>query len=282
MKLSIITINRNNAEGLQKTIESVVSQTFTDFEYIIVDGASTDGSLAHFSSPEGGKLCEVISKEKGFHDCNWHTPYGEVKGGFISEPDSGIYNAMNKGIQKATGEYLLFLNSGDWLYNKDVLKEVFAHSITDDIFYGQEVKELNGKLIKSTLLDVYYLSFSSLKNSHIPHQCTFIKRTLFTEKIGLYDENYKIISDWAFMMLAIFKYNCSIRTIDTIISVYDTNGISSVEAYKKLQFEERRQFLDKHFRLFMIDYDNMDAFMNKRYIKNILKLRDAFNSLLKR
>jgi len=265
MKLSIITINYNNALGLQKTIESVLSQTYTDFEYIIIDGASTDGSVEILKEFEN-QVKDIIK------------PYFI----WLSEPDSGIYNAMNKGIQKATGEYLLFLNSGDWLYNKDVLKEVFAQNITDDIFYGQEVKELNGKLIKSTLLDVYYLTFSSLKNSHISHQCSFIKRTLFTEKIGLYAENYKIISDWAFMMLAIFKYNCSIRTIDTIISVYDTNGISSVEAFKKLQLEERRQFLDKHFRLFMVDYDNMDAFMNKGYIKNILKLRDAFNSLLKR
>ena len=113
MKLSIISINRNNASGLRKTIESVVSQTYTDFEYIIIDGASTDGSIGvinEFATP-----LNLPQREKKEHPIiNW-----------ISELDSGIYNAMNKGILKASGEYLLFLNSGDYLYNSEVLKNVF-------------------------------------------------------------------------------------------------------------------------------------------------------------
>ena len=113
--LSIITINRNNAAGLRKTIESVVSQTYTDFDYIIIDGASTDESV------------DVI-KEYADRITYW-----------VSEPDTGIYNAMNKGILKANGEYCLFLNSGDWLYDNDVLNDVFSISPTEDIVYGNDV-----------------------------------------------------------------------------------------------------------------------------------------------
>ena len=118
-KLSIITINRNNAAGLRKTIESVVSQTYTDFEYIIIDGASTDGSV------------EVI---KEYAEAT--LPCGEGLGErlyWVSEPDKGIYNAMNKGILKAQGEYLLFLNSGDWLVDKDVIKSFIDLNIINDI-----------------------------------------------------------------------------------------------------------------------------------------------------
>ena len=113
-KLSIITINLNNAAGLRKTIESVVNQTFTDYEYLIIDGGSTDGSV------------EVI-KEFADKITYW-----------VSEPDKGIYNAMNKGILKARGEYLQFLNSGDWLVDNEVLFRVFSLNHFEDILYGLE------------------------------------------------------------------------------------------------------------------------------------------------
>ena len=111
-KLSIITINRNNSAGLHKTIESVVSQTFTDYEYIIIDGASTDGSV------------DIIKQ------------YANKITSWVSEPDKGIYNAMNKGILKATGEYLLFLNSGDSLHTYNVLNEIFRKEINSKIILG--------------------------------------------------------------------------------------------------------------------------------------------------
>ncbi len=112
VKLSIITVNLNNSAGLRKTIESIVKQTFKDFEYIIIDGGSTDGSA------------EVI-KEFADKITYW-----------VSEPDKGIYNAMNKGILHAKGEYLLFLNSGDWLADDDLLSKVFCEPRTADIIYG--------------------------------------------------------------------------------------------------------------------------------------------------
>jgi len=257
MKLSIITINLNNASGLQKTIESVINQTHTDFEYIVVDGASTDESV------------EIIKKYEA------KIPY------WISEPDSGIYNAMNKGIKQAKGEYCLFLNSGDWLYNSKVIEDCMNLDFSDDIVYGYQLKEENGKIGDDICLDVPYISFLTLKKSHIPHQVCFIKRNLF-EKIGLYNEENKIISDWEFLMKALFIHNCSIERIPVKITVYDTGGISSIEEYKKHQFEERRAFLEKQFPLIIKDYDYFEAFMQKGYIKAVLQLRKIFNKIIRR
>src|ERR1035437_595442 len=104
-KLSIITVNLSNATGLRKTIESVISQTFTDYEYLIIDGGSTDGSLD-------------IIKEFADRMSYW-----------VSEPDGGIYNAMNKGIAWATGDWIIFMNSGDVFRNIEVLENVFNRNI---------------------------------------------------------------------------------------------------------------------------------------------------------
>ena len=113
MKLSIITINKDNAEGLQKTLDSVACQTWHDFEHIIVDGASADSSV---------DIIRNYAADVHSYPVKW-----------LSEPDTGIYNAMNKGIRLANGEYCLFLNSGDYLYNFNVLNEVFSITFTEDI-----------------------------------------------------------------------------------------------------------------------------------------------------
>ena len=117
MFLSIITINRNNAVGLKKTLESVASQTCRDFEHIIIDGASTDGSV--------DVINDYVASTAGKNVSYW-----------ISEPDSGVYNAMNKGIKKAIGDYCLFLNSGDWLFNSDTVKNEKETDHTEDIDSG--------------------------------------------------------------------------------------------------------------------------------------------------
>ena len=112
MRLSIITINLNNAEGLRKTMLSVINQTCKEFEYVVVDGASTDGSM------------DVM------RDC-FSCADNRLSVKWISEPDSGIYNAMNKGIRMSTGKYLLFLNSGDWLVDANVVKELNIEEILE-------------------------------------------------------------------------------------------------------------------------------------------------------
>lgn len=211
--LSVLTVNLNNKSGLQKTIESVVNQDYADFEYIIIDGGSTDESI------------EIVEK------------YSSRIASWASEPDNGIYHAMNKGIRKSTGEYLLFLNSGDWFAHNNVISEVFKDSPQEDIVYGnvfyvtkQGTAERqippNDKTI--TLYDLIY--------SGINHQATFIHRRLFKE--GLYDENFKVFSDWKFLIEQIVFKGCSLRYINVDIAYYNLEGISSDVNNKLLEHEK--------------------------------------------
>jgi len=134
MKLSIITINRNNAKGLQKTMESVFMQTFTEFEYVVVDGLSTDNSIVTIKNFE--KHLTQQQNNQILQSFRW-----------ISEPDTGVYQAMNKGIKMASGDYLLFLNSGDFLVDKRVIENVFGKEQIADILYGRCNVSDKGKVI---------------------------------------------------------------------------------------------------------------------------------------
>lgn len=159
-KLSIITVNLNNQEGLNKTIESVIVQDFSDFEFIIIDGGSIDGSR---------EIIEHYSDKINF---------------WTSEPDSGVYQAMNKGIANAKGKYLLFLNSGDFLADQFVLKKVFSIENTADILAGKCNITKNGKVVHITN-PPEEITFGYLYNKGLNHQSTFIKKSLF-DKYGLY------------------------------------------------------------------------------------------------
>ena len=196
MRYSIITINYNNAEGLKHTIESVISQTSKDFEYIIIDGGSTDGSVD-------------IIKQYATHIRYW-----------ISEKDKGVYNAMNKGVAQAHGDYCIFMNSGDCFHSSDVLDIVNEYQ--EDIICGKVLKG-NAKspsgLWKSTITLV------DLMRGSLPHQAMFIKRELLLKHP--YDEKYKILSDWKFCIEAIVFDNCSFCNVNVIVADYDTSGISS-------------------------------------------------------
>jgi glycosyltransferase involved in cell wall biosynthesis len=214
LKLSIITVNLNNRSGLLKTIESVVNQIFVDFEYIIIDGGSSDGSV------------DVIDK------------YASSVSYWISEPDSGIYNAMNKGIGKANGEYLLFLNSGDFLVNHDVLTQVFRIGITHDIVIGNCNVSKNGKVFFHAK-PPHDISLSAFWGKTIPHQAAFIKRDLF-QKFGLYSENFRIHSDLEFFLKAFIAGNCSYLKIPVTISEYNLDGISSDQSFIDISESEKK------------------------------------------
>jgi len=200
-RLSIITINLNNKAGLQKTLASVLSQIYSDFEYIVIDGGSTDGSY------------ELI---KG---------YTEKLSYWISEPDKGIYNAINKGIVKATGKYCLFLNSGDYLVNSGSLSKLFANKLDEDIVYWNSFLIDSSQTIKK-LIQPNKLSASFFYNSTINHQSCIIKRTLFDE-YGIYDENFKIASDWLFFLKTIVFGNVRTKHLNLFLTFYDGNGISA-------------------------------------------------------
>ncbi len=210
MKYSIITINYNNNIGLERTIESVLKQSFKEYEFIIIDGGSTDGSL------------DTIRKHEE-HITNW-----------CSEEDKGIYNAMNKGINRSNGDYCIFMNSGDCFHSKSALFSV--KDFNEDIICGQ-VSTFPSGHHRSTITLV------DLLRSSLPHQAMFIKRELLLKHP--YDEKYRILSDWKFCLETIVINNCSFRNIETIISDYESNGISTNS--RELFKQERESILKELF-----------------------------------
>jgi len=253
--LSIITVNKNNAKGLELTIQSVIEQSFNDFEYIIIDGGSDDESI------------NIIKK------------YEDKITYWISETDHGIYNAMNKGIKKAIGTYCLFLNSGDYLYNNEVLKDFFSINSSGDIIYGEQLIEKNGIIIKTTAPEPEHITFSVFLNYSLPHQCTFIKRNLF-DIIGMYNEKNKIISDWEWISIALFRFNCSLRKIPIPVTVYNTNGISNNNDLLEEHLREKRRALERNFPRIIPDYDEYTRVL-KRYQKIPRIIAAIFNKIKK-
>ena len=209
MKLSIITINYNNARGLERTIKSVICQTFTNYEYIIVDGGSTDGSL------------EVINK------------YADHISKWVSEPDEGIYNAMNKGTRMASGEYFNYMNSGDCFCDAHVLEDIFLSNNNSDIITGMH--EPNG--IRN--VGKNGITMLSLYKWAIDHQASFIRRELCIKHP--YDEKYKIVSDWKFFIEVLIFDNCSFKYIERNIVKVESGGIS--ETQHQLDSQERNAVL---------------------------------------
>jgi len=204
MKLSIITINFNNREGLIKTADSVLSQSFRDFEWILIDGGSSDGSAVVIAD-----LANNTEANVSF---------------WCSEPDNGIYNAMNKGIRKANGEYVLFLNSGDFLVDCDVLGKVFLYSFNEDVVFGDQLWDYGDELYTLNSPDEVTLKtfiFSNIQHSGV----SLIKRALF-DTYGYYDESLKIVSDWKWFLHAIGLGHASAKHIDIVMSVFDMGGIS--------------------------------------------------------
>ncbi len=224
MSLTIITINRNNAAGLEKTMRSVAAQTYKEFEYIVIDGVSTDRSV------------EVIKYfESQFVHFKW-----------ISEPDTGIYNAMNKGIQMASGLYLEFLNSGDCLVGEDVVERMLIALENNDnptILYGNMLKEMpDGTLMRNKGSAGQEITLMGMFTGTLNHSPTYIKRSLFND-YGLYDENLKIVSDWKWFTQVIVLHGEKPVYVDIDVTRFDMTGIS--ETNKELNKSERKKVLDE-------------------------------------
>lgn len=215
MKFSIITVNYNNREGLAKTIKSVVNQTFSDYEFIIIDGGSNDGSL------------EVI-KEYGAQITYW-----------VSEHDKGIYNGMNKGIAKARGTYVNFMNSGDIFYEKETLEKVSRIMDGSDFVVGKDFNQ-NPKTgeVFTTILPPR-ISMAAFYMWTLPHQSAFIRRSLFEG--SLYDETLRIVADWKFYMDKIVYEGKTIQLLDLVICNREQEGVSITQANKTV--EERQKVL---------------------------------------
>jgi len=213
-KVSIITICRNE-KLIEETCRSVAAQIFDDFEWLVIDGASTDGTL------------EVLER------------YRQYMSFFVSEPDGGIYEAMNKGIREARGAYLLFLNGGDSLADPLVLARFFSFETDNpcltplkpllqaDIIWGEVVSRETGFLPRLRLpVNHRRLGLVYFKISGLPHSAVFIKKSLF-EKIGLYDASFKISGDYEWFMRAILRWRASYEYVPLVISIYNFEGLSS-------------------------------------------------------
>lgn len=296
MRLSIITINYNNAEGLRKTLASVASQIYRDIEHIIVDAASTDGSVDIIREYEN-TIKRSVTIDKSTIQVKW-----------ICEKDGGIYAGMNKGIEIALGkrvvnadhtsspnslnakrstlnellcDYIQILNSGDMLASPDVTqrmmdalrleigdrrseneKQIDDRLTSIDILYGNMVKKdyATGEVIGKSG-EVEY-SLRQYYSATINHDCCYIRRDLF-EKYGLYDENLKIVSDWKWFLQAIGLGDVKPVYVDIDVTIFDASGIS--ESNLELRNKERRQVLEELMPAAVLsDYDKY-AFITTQY-----------------
>ena len=222
MKFSIITVNFNHFKGLKCTFFSIVSQTFKDYEWIVIDGGSTDGS------------------KKFVEEHNASISY------WCSEPDHGIYHAMNKGITHSKGEYLIFMNSGDTFYDKEVLYKVSMLNSTSDIISGLVYYQDNGKQMRWYNTNVFVQLYEDTLN----HQGSFIKRHLFEKK--RYDESLKIVSDWKFFLESIVLGDATFEYTDIPIALQERDGLSLNDKSAEVCAKEREKVFKDNFSPFLL------------------------------
>jgi glycosyltransferase involved in cell wall biosynthesis len=216
---TIITINLNNREGLERTIKSVMTQSFKDVEYIVVDGQSTDGSL------------DVISNfREGIHQ-------------LIVEKDNGVYDAMNKGLRHATGQYIQFLNSGDELKGTNALQIISEKIPHSEILYTDV--ELFGGERESVKVHPDKLSLRYQLTDMVCHQAIFASSELF-KKTGPFDASYKIYGDYDWLMRALRKHNARAIHLPLALVRYEEVGLSNT-ANKSLQLKEKDSIHDHYF-----------------------------------
>jgi glycosyltransferase involved in cell wall biosynthesis len=246
MKVSIITINFNNLLGLKKTLESVFEQTYQNIEYIIIDGGSSDGSK---------ELIESLSGKFSF---------------WVSEPDSGIYNAMNKGVMKASGDYVIHMNSGDAFYSKNTLTECIS-----SLASGEDVICGNSYFVNDSYGRAPYIwqapkevSFRYFCRDTLNHQSMFIKRNLFN-RVGLYSEQYKVSSDWMFLMQAFAFHKATYKKINLIVSLFDRSGFSTVNW--EVGLREQQKIFINHFSFFYNDGSSDDLEFFYPFLSNFKK-----------
>jgi len=224
--LSIITVCKNAAQKIRTTADSIACQSSKDFEWVVVDGASSDNTLEELRSYENH-----ITK-------------------LISESDNCLYDAMNKGILVSSGRYLYFLNAGDMLAEQNVINDFIQSPQKGDIIVGDIlIKYVDGR-------EQYRESKSLIFNKELlywrpmHHQATIIKRELF-EKYGMYNLNYQICADWEFFCRVILKYKTEVTSWHRFMSVFCNDGISADirnrKIFKKERFRIRRRYYPLHY-----------------------------------
>jgi glycosyltransferase involved in cell wall biosynthesis len=239
MKYTILTVNYNHRDGLLRTIQSVLSQTSTEWEFLVIDGGSTDGSV------------EVIQQYAS------HIRY------WVSEPDGGVYAGMNKGIVQARGEYIHFLNSGDVYAGPEVLERMAPH-LGADIVLGDTV---DGR--RAWRFGRQEITMLNLFHDGLQHQAAFIRRSLFEGH--LYDESLRIVADWAFFIDALVERNASFRYVPIEVCLFEPGGQS--DRYGEQLMAERRAVLHRYLppRIYA-DYERLARADNR-----LLELTPALN-----
>ena len=307
MRFSIITINYNNAEGLRKTLASIASQTFRDFEHIIVDGESTDGSVEIIRQYAGNEALRLegdkaIRQENSNADNLASSPNYLITLPsilWISEPDKGIYNAMNKGIEivlgkrivnsfnrselvedknkgihLANGTYVLFLNSGDTLAETTTLQQMVDCNLSADICYFDAEFTYNGKShVQRTYPDQLSLRFF-LRDSLCHQAILYRLDTLRT--IGGYDEQYKLIGDWALNVKAIILNNCSVQHYSLITTYYEIGGLSWTKEGRQRCEEEKRIFLQNNLPTRVYDdFLYWESIENSDWYRRVVRIKSS-------
>lgn len=228
--ISVVTINRNNSSGLRRTLFSVVSQTYADYEYIVVDGDSTDDSkiiLQQFLSS-----INVL----------------------IIEPDSGIYDAMNKGLKASSGEYVIFLNSGDTFTSPYVLSELSSATEEFDVVFGNiEIQLKSGMKTIHTSETIYFAN--SYQHDLPPHPSLLVRRSLYLSK-GMFDTAYPITADVLTISRIFADPSVTYSKIATIVATFDHSGTSSLVKNELSIYSERRRFISKYFPAYLSDLDS--------------------------
>lgn len=241
LKISVITICFNAVSYIERTLTSVHSQTYENLEHVVIDGASTDGTLDILKLHSSG-----ISK-------------------LVSEPDSGIYNAMNKGVTNSTGDYLIFLNGGDVFHDPEALSRLIEHSSGEKIVYGDLVfRETTGDVYVKSPSPLTTASF--LQRSGLYHPSTMYSRCLFLD-FGGYDESYKIVGDFEFNLRVGLREDIEKRHVDTLVSIFYRDGVSSRPEANSLRLRERRMALINHFGFLKYRVLKTKIWLKRRYRK---------------
>lgn len=244
MKISIITVCKNAENAIGRTMLSVVTQSCfnENIEYVIIDGASTDNML------------EIIKQYTDKYPIKW-----------ISEPDSGIYNAMNKALKMASGEIIYFLNAGDKLFDEKTISLVLSEfeNSNPDFLYTDILLYKNNELQKASIKKFDHADKYFLFRDCICHQASFFKKSVF-DKLGRFNEDFKLAADYEMLLKIMADKTLKKEYLPITTAYYDVAGVSSTE---EDVVKEERAIIQKRF------YSSFETFMYRSWIYQFIRRR---------
>jgi glycosyltransferase involved in cell wall biosynthesis len=248
--LSIVTINRNNKTGLEKTLKSIHPKIAIDFEHIIIDGNSQDGSV------------ELIEEYSAKYSINW-----------ITESDSGIFNAMNKGLNLIQGDYVIFMNSGDVLCEGVLTSELLETVVKYDITYGDIFVSVGNVVIQTKQTES--LDFLYMMGKTICHQSVFMKSELSKKYRFTENSEFSLMGDWIQLFEILKNEKVLINKIDQNICIYDGEGQS--EIYADTRHFQRKKYLERYYSPWELEcLIEWNRLRNRSYYLLIKKSLDSY------